>query len=77
MAGDLEGEVGADFVGFFLKNLDTDLFGRSCWGGEDGEPLNDAEEGKRERVVEVEGDCGESVSFWGIGCEKGMNKQDL
>jgi len=72
---DLEGEVVVDFVDF-LKNLDGDLFGGGGCGGEDGEPLKVAEEGKWGRVVEVEEDCVGKASVSGeIGCEKGMNKR--
>ena len=64
MAGDCVGDIAADFD--FLKNLDADLFGGGCCGGEGGEPLKVTEEGKRGRMVEVEGDCvGDSVSLWG------------
>ena len=63
-AGDLEGELGVDFVDFFflLRNLEIDLLSDGWRGGREGEPLKDAGEGQLGRVVEVEGDCGESVS---------------
>lgn len=79
MAGDLGGEVLAGLADF-LKNLDADLFGGEGWRGEEGEPLRDEEEGRGGRAVEMGGDCGESVSFWGTECEssrKGMNKRYL
>jgi hypothetical protein len=44
---------------------------RSCGGGgEDGEPLYDAEEGKRERLVEVEETVGRASVSGEIGYEK-------
>ena len=66
-AGDLVGEAGVDLVDFFflLRNLEIDRLSDGCRGGREGEPLKDAGEGQSGRVVEVERDCGESVSFWG------------
>ena len=77
MAGDLGGE-GLAGLADFLKNLDADLLGGEGCRGEEGEPLRDEEEGGRGRAVEMGGDCGESVSFWGTECEssrRGMNKR--
>jgi len=68
-SGDFGGEPAVDFVDF-LKNLDADLLGGGCCGEEEEEPLEVVEEKKGRRVDETEGDCGDSVSFWGIGCEK-------
>jgi len=68
-SGDFGGEPAVDFVDF-LKNLDADLLGGGCCGGGGEERLEVVEEKKCKRVEETEGDCGESVSSWGIGCEK-------
>jgi hypothetical protein len=72
------GGRGISGLGDFLKNLEADRLGGEGCRGADGEPWRDEEEGRTGQVVEAGGGCGESVSFWGTGCEreyaKGMNK---
>jgi len=64
VVGDSVGEAALD-LDDFLKNLDEDLLGGDgCWS-DDEEPLEVAEEKKRERADETEGDCGRERQFAG------------